>query len=659
MERRDIRTYKNRPLKINVKVDNKQLDDITDRLAKQAKVDSNKAGKNIVNELGKAGKGASKKLSKELEIEPDNLLGNRNRLVRRLKSDLERVLTKMEFNIGLAGFDDATARMALDRQEKRLKKMFSEITPELDTTDFLQKARRLEAELDFLTEEAVKLDPRKRYEQRLAEWLDAEKKFNRKRISEWLNAEQAWKRQVADSWKALDDAKIQNGAANKQALDKLTNDMKDFGAAVERAGAAHRKFNRLSWYEDAGTRQAFREYLYGFRDMGTAIDNLRRKASGGFLVGLEDPITRIASKTDRIRMRGGLAGALLGGAGALGTIKLAKNSVAGIGKAAATAGNQVNGMADRVAKLGKNLKPNFGTGINLGGYLVILAGVLALAAPLVGLLTTGLLAIPGLLATFIAPIGAIVLGFKGIKKAAENAGLFKDKNGDKKGGGSLGEALTELQKKTEDVFENTLTEPFKKFGALSQELIAPMETVAQGAADIMSGMVNSINDNIENGRIGETMEAIGNELSRSFAPGIESFSNALIGLAHEFTTGGALEGLGDWFRDTMADFENWVNTTDLTTEFEGLGAVLKDILDSLGQMASTGLEFMNDPVAVQNFRDNLNRIYDLLEGIVSLSGALQDAFKGLIPDFDPEKAWVEDITAPFTSKDAALARHVP
>jgi hypothetical protein len=140
-------TYKKRPLKVKVEVDNDELDNLTNRLVNQAKVDSNKAGKAIVNELGKAGKDASKKLSKELEIEPGKLLGNRNRLVRRLRSDLERVLSQMEFNIGLDGVDvDGAARAALDREEKRLKKMFSEITPELDTGDFLRKARQLEDE---------------------------------------------------------------------------------------------------------------------------------------------------------------------------------------------------------------------------------------------------------------------------------------------------------------------------------------------------------------------------------------------------------------------------------------------------------------------------------------------------------------------------------
>ena len=117
------------------------------------------------------------KATKDAPLDAEKLMGNRNRLVRRLSNDLERVLTKMEFNIGLAGFDDAVDRDALDRTEKRLRKMLGEITPDLDMTDFLDKANRLERELDYLTERAVVLDPRKRYEQRLGEWLAAEKRF--------------------------------------------------------------------------------------------------------------------------------------------------------------------------------------------------------------------------------------------------------------------------------------------------------------------------------------------------------------------------------------------------------------------------------------------------------------------------------------------------
>ena len=606
----ELAFWEKRKITIKVDADRSGLAGLSDDLSKTAK----RSSKAMSAELAKGVNG----VGKDIELNP-KLTGNRARLVRRLRSDLERVLSKMEVNLKLAGFDDAAARLTLDREEKRIQKLLGAITPELDSTDFLSQASQLERVLNDLKRRAVEIPVRYQFEDSLAKWLAAEKEFVRK---------------VKESHKNLDNARVSSGADLQVGLNKIREQREEMQQLTRAAGDARLAIERaFLGANDKSGSAALREYVYGFRD-------------------LDGQTTRLADRADRLRLRGGLLGALVGGASALGAINLAKDSVVGVGKAAAAAGQQVTGMASKIADIGGKLKPSFGTGINLGGYAVILVGALALAAPVIGLLTTALLTLPGILATIIAPITAITLGFKGIQKAAENAGLFRDKNGDKKGGGSLGEALTELQKKTEDVFENTLTEPFKRFGSLSKELIAPMETVAQGAADIMGGMVDSINENIENGRIGETMQAIGTELSRSFAPGLQDMSDALIGLAHEFTTGGALEGLGNWFRDTMADFENWVNTTDLTTEFEGLGGVLKDILDSLGQMASKGLEFMNDPAAVQNFRDNLTRIYDLLEGIVSLSESIQGAFANIIPDFDPGKAWVEDIFAPFTSKDA-------
>ena len=451
-------TYKKRPLKVEVEVDTDQLDDLTARLAKQAKIDAGKAGKAITKELSK--------VSKSVELTPT--INNKLRYKRRMEASINKLFNDLEVRLNYKTGDDVEFRKHWDNQEKYIRKQLAKINGTMGDGDFTAQA----AGLDRLFAD-----------------------LRRKSGNVWDSPEVR-----AAATRYGSEVKL----ATKE-LEKQKQNMADLAAMTERAAAANRKINRVSWYNKAETRAAFREYLYGFRDMGVAIDNLRRKSSGDFLINLEDPVKRVADRADRLRLRGGLIGALVGGTSALGALKLAKNGVEGIGKAAAGAAGQVTGMAGKFADLGKKLKPNFGTGINMGGYAVILAGVLALAAPAVGLLTTALLAIPGILATFIAPIGAIVLGFGGIRKAAEKAGLFADKNGDKKGGGSLGEALTELQKKTEDVFENTLTEPFKKFGDLSKELIAPMETVAQGAADIMAGMVNSINDNIENGRIGETM----------------------------------------------------------------------------------------------------------------------------------------------------------
>lgn len=279
------------------------------------------------------------------------------------------------------------------------------------------------------------------------------------------------------------------------------------------------------------------------------------------------------------------------------------------------------------------LIPSFGTGLNPAAIALAFGAALMLAAPIIGLITTGLLTIPGILATFMAPIAAVTLGFKGIQKAAENAGLFADKNGEKKGGGTLGEALTSLQAKVESVFEKGLTEPFKKFGAVANTWVDPLVTVAQGTVDIFKGMINSVTSELGSQRIAETFTAVGDQLSASFAPGIQSFSDALIGLAHTFTTGGALEGVGTWFKDTMADFSNWVNemaaSGQLTTMFEGLGASLKVIADALGSMALEGLDFMKDPGKVRGFTESLKGLGEVLKDLVGISEGLAPLFKVL------------------------------
>ena len=74
-------------------------------------------------------------------------------------------------------------------------------------------------------------------------------------------------------------------------------------------------------------------------------------------------------------------------------------------------------IASKLSGLTKNF-PSFGSGVNPAGYAVIAGLILAWAAPIVGILTTALLSLPGILSLVLAPIAAITLGLDGFKKAA-------------------------------------------------------------------------------------------------------------------------------------------------------------------------------------------------------------------------------------------------
>jgi hypothetical protein len=145
----------------------------------------------------------------------------------------------------------------------------------------------------------------------------------------------------------------------------------------------------------------------------------------------------------------------------------------------------------------------------------------------------------------------------------------------------------------------------------------------------MVGMLDSITNSDGAKKIGETFSAIGTEMSKSFAPGIADFTSALINLAHQFTTGGALEGVGTWFKETMADFKEWTSSTDLTTQFGNLGTTLKTVLDTMGAMAREGLAFVGDQQKMDGFLSVLKDVGSALENIVKISNDVGDVWGGL------------------------------
>jgi len=276
-------------------------------------------------------------------------------------------------------------------------------------------------------------------------------------------------------------------------------------------------------------------------------------------------------------------------------------------------------------KLNKFL-PNFGTGFNPAAWATILGGILLVAAPLIGLITSAMLTLPGLIATVVAPIGAIALGFDGIKKAAENAGLTKD--------GGLGDVFVKLREEVASVFEGKLTDPFKKLAESVPSFTDSLKGVAAGTSDVMSGLIDTITGSDGAQKIKETLSAIGTELSRSMAPGLADFTQALINLAHQFTTGGALEGLGDWFRETMADFKEWTSTENLTDSFMALGTALRIILETLGEMGKQGLDFVGDQSKMDGFLETLRGLGTALEDIVEISNQLGDVWDTIVPTFN-------------------------
>jgi hypothetical protein len=81
---------------------------------------------------------------------------------------------------------------------------------------------------------------------------------------------------------------------------------------------------------------------------------------------------------------------------------------------------------------------------------------------------------------FSAGIGTIALGMDGIKKAATEAGLFGDSNGEGKGGGQLGAALQDLKAQVSDTFYNGLKPAFQQIADMVPQLTSGFTDIAFG-----------------------------------------------------------------------------------------------------------------------------------------------------------------------------------
>lgn len=295
-----------------------------------------------------------------------------------------------------------------------------------------------------------------------------------------------------------------------------------------------------------------------------------------------------------------------------------------------------NDPVDEVKRLGQRMKsswssmlPNFGSGINPAGYAVILAGIVAAIAPLIGLVTTALVSLPGLITAVAVPIAALSLGMDGLKAAAS----------------TLKQPFEDLKRTMSDAVQEQFTPMFEKLGGIFPTLNAALPTVSQGLADMATAFANSVTSSEGMKTIDGIIRNIGASLSAS-APGVQSFTDGLLGLVKAFTD--ELPGLSDWFNNTGNSFKAWVEEmtakswftgkSPLQEAFDGLGETIRNILNWLGDLGQKGLDFMSDPEKIKNFNEDLKLIAATLSSIVDLSNKFAEARKGWSLEGFKEKA---------------------
>ncbi|AHG23808.1 tail length tape measure protein [Mycobacterium phage EagleEye] len=276
------------------------------------------------------------------------------------------------------------------------------------------------------------------------------------------------------------------------------------------------------------------------------------------------------------------------------------------------------------SKLANSLFPNFGSGINISGYAVILGAILTVLAPITGLITTTLLALPGLVAAVVTPIAAITLGLDGFKKAAEK----------------ITPQFDHLKQVMSDVAESSFTPVLQNIAdTIFPKLERSLPNVTKALADLANGVVNTFNEPENAVKFESSINRIATALS-DMTPGFQGFTSGLIGLIDQFTL--KLPAITEWFNKTGQDFDNWVQKVSsdgsLQGAFDNLGRTIKQVLDWVGDLGNVSFNFIKDPEALNGFLETLKRIGEIINGIVEASAKLNENWQSLVQVWRPFRA---------------------
>lgn len=330
------------------------------------------------------------------------------------------------------------------------------------------------------------------------------------------------------------------------------------GRLAERLKAAR---NRAVELAQATTRIAKRavSVRQHWRDVGAKLDQAARgirqiKADGFY--------------RNMIRVSDGIlgAGARLGRFGVLATRVLGKTT-ANAARAAGSAVSAVGSAAGRaVSSLGK---------LGRTGWIVV--GVLGLAAPAVGLLSTLLLTLPALGLAAGAGIAAVALGMDGIKRAASQ----------------LKPEVAALKASLSATFEKGLTPVFAKLEKLFPVLDRGLNQVAGGVISMASEFTNVVTSAQGMSQI-EGILANTGKFFTSLGPMVRDGTSAFLTLgkaaSDEFgQLAGVLNGFAGEFR---AMVERITSDGSFKAGITGLSQVVSSLLSALVKVFEAGVRVM-------------------------------------------------------------------
>lgn len=275
------------------------------------------------------------------------------------------------------------------------------------------------------------------------------------------------------------------------------------------------------------------------------------------------------------------------------------------------------------------------------GAAAILA-VAVLIPPALALISGALLVLPGALAGIAVPIATAILGFEGIKKAAENAGFLGAPN--KKGKRGAGELFKELQSAVSDTFEQKLTPVFENATKILEPLKAALPSVAGGLSDMAKSFVDTVTSQVGMDRIQNTIQNIGQALTNA-APGLGAFTEGFINLADKVSN--RFPGVGTAFTNLGNQFNNWITkfTSPDSNGVSDLDRSLTSLHDTWNQIAGLfssdligkGFDFLKDP----NFGKSM------VDFVGSIRSLVQDSLPKLAEGFGQFSTILKPITDAF------------
>lgn len=289
-------------------------------------------------------------------------------------------------------------------------------------------------------------------------------------------------------------------------------------------------------------------------------------------------------------------------------------------------------LSDVTQKMGEGIAQARPFGVSI----VAIAAAASLAVPAIGLMSAALVALPGILSAAVAPIGAVLLGLEGIKKAAANAGLPK-------AFGGLREAVSK-------VFADGLTPVFTKLLAIIPALQEGFGAIAQGLVGMTDGFVSAITSAKGLDQIKTMFRNIGDALGQA-GPGIRDFTAAMLTLSTEFSK--KLPGMAQSFNNWAGRVLTWVDkitkvdasgTSQFDRAMKGLGETLSKLGSTTGDLFIKGLDWISKP-------ENTDKVIKFIND-------LKTAIDGLWPILDKTFTRIEQLAntvAPLINAAGALA----